>query len=181
MRSTNSVSRAGIAMMLASAFLVIFAVLGASSAFAACTEPFNCFAGDDGDQVSGPGDLADWQDIAGFVTPADDPTKGSDTKFSGGDKETEPGGWDFITGNNTPKTDILEGWSKFDGRFLYAARRSSPASQRGGQASLCSGGAAPPPPVGLPVSGSRPIRSRSACLIASRREWTPSFLRMFFT
>ncbi|HEX6714672.1 MAG TPA: hypothetical protein VF066_14870, partial [Thermoleophilaceae bacterium] len=47
--------------------------------------------------------------------------KGSDTKFSGGDKETEPGGWDFITGNNTPKTDILKGWSKFDGRFLYAA------------------------------------------------------------
>jgi hypothetical protein len=121
MRSTKSVSRAGIAMMLASAFLVISAVMGASSAFAACTEPFNCFAGDDGDQASGPGDLADWQDIAGSVTPADDPAKGSDTKFSGGDKETEPGGWDFITGNNTPKTDILKGWSRFDGRFLYAA------------------------------------------------------------
>jgi hypothetical protein len=121
MRSTKSISRASISMVLASAFLLIFAVVGAGSAYAACSEPFNCFAGDDGDQATGPNGLIDWQDIAGSVTPADDPAKGSDTKFSGGDKETEPGGWDFITGNNTPKTDVLKGWSSFDGRFLYAA------------------------------------------------------------
>jgi hypothetical protein len=107
--------------MLATAVLAVFAVVGATTAFAACSEPFNCFAGDDGDQATGPNGLTDWQDIAGSVTPATDPVKGSDTKFSGGDKETEPGGWDFITGNNTPKTDILKGWSQFDGRFLYAA------------------------------------------------------------
>src|SRR3954453_12876810 len=121
MRSTKLISRAGIVTMLAFAVLVIFAVAGAGSAYAACNEPFNCFAGDDGDQATGPNALSDWQDIASTVTAADDPAKGSDTKFSGGDKETEPGGWDFITGNNTPKTDILKGWSKFDGRFLYAA------------------------------------------------------------
>jgi uncharacterized repeat protein (TIGR01451 family) len=121
MRSTKLISKAGIASMLALTVLVIFAAVGAVSAYAACSEPFNCFAGDDGDQATGPNGLSDWQDIATSVTPADDPAKGSDTKFSGGDKETEPGNWDFITGNNTPKTDILKGWSKFDGRFLYAA------------------------------------------------------------
>ena len=121
MRSTKSISRAGISLMLASAVFAIFAFAGATSAFAACTGPFNCFAGDDGNQESGPNGLSDWQDIASTVTPAFDPAKGSDTKFSGGDKETEPGSWDFITGNNTPKTDILKGWSKFDGQFLYAA------------------------------------------------------------
>jgi hypothetical protein len=121
MRSTTPISRASAAMVLASAFLLIFAVAGAGSAWAACSEPFNCFAGDDGDQATGPNGLSDWQDIAGSVTPTEDPAKGSDNKFSGGDKETEPGGWDFITGNNTPKTDILKGWSKFDGQFLYAA------------------------------------------------------------
>lgn len=120
MRSTKPISRASISLMLAFAVLAVFAV-GAGSAYAACSEPFNCFAGDDGDQATGPNGLTDWQDIAGSVTPATDPAKGSDTKFSGGDKETEPGGWDFITGNNTPKTDILKGWSKFDGQFLYAA------------------------------------------------------------
>lgn len=121
MRSTKSISRASISMLLASAFLLIFAAVGAGSAWAACSDDFNCFAGDDGDQATGPNGLSDWQDIAGSVTAAEDPAKGSDNKFSGGDKETEPGGWDFITGNNTPKTDILKGWSSFDGRFLYAA------------------------------------------------------------
>src|SRR3954449_4499537 len=121
MRSTKLISRASIASMLAFAVLVTIAVVGAGSAYAACSEPFNCFAGDDGDQATGPNGLLDWQDIAGSVTSADDPAKGVDTKFSGGDKETSPGGWDFITGNNTPKTDILSGWTKFDGRFLYAA------------------------------------------------------------
>jgi hypothetical protein len=83
--------------------------------------PGNCFAGEDGDQATGAGDMVDWQDIAGVVTPAYDPIKGLDTKFSGGDKELQPGGWNFITGNNTPKTDILKGWSYFDGSFLYGA------------------------------------------------------------
>src|SRR6478736_4881240 len=120
MRSTRRISRTSILLLLVTAFVLVFAV-GAGSASAACSEPFNCFAGDDGDQASGPDGLTDWQDIAGSVTPADDPAKGSDTKFSGGDKETEPGAWDFITGNNTPKTDILKGWSRFDGQFLYVA------------------------------------------------------------
>ena len=121
MRSTNLFHKRGLPVLLATALVLVFAFVGAGSAYAACSEPFNCFAGDDGDQASGPNGLADWQDIAGSVTSADDPAKGIDTKFSGGDKETSPGGWDFITGNNTPKTDILKGWSKFDGRFLYGA------------------------------------------------------------
>lgn len=120
-RSTKPISRASLSLMLAFAVLAVFAVVGAGSAYAACSEPFNCFAGDDGDQTTGPDGLTDWQDIAGSVTPAEDPAKGSDTKFAGGDKETQPGAWDFITGNNTPKTDILKGWSTFDGRFLYVA------------------------------------------------------------
>src|SRR4051812_29680170 len=121
MRSTNLMSRARLSIVLAMLVVALFAIAGAGNAYAACSEPFNCFAGDDGDQATGPNGLQDWQDIAGSVTAADDPAKGVDTKFSGGDKETNPGGWDFITGNNTPKTDILKGWSKFDGRFLYAA------------------------------------------------------------
>src|SRR3954470_24117881 len=121
MRSTRRISRTSVPMMLVLAFVLVFAVAAGSAYAAPCAEPFNCFAGDDGDQATGPSGLTDWQDIAGSVTPADDPAKGSDTKFSGGDKETEPAGWDFITGNNTPKTDILKGWSSFDGRFLYAA------------------------------------------------------------
>src|SRR3954447_14705328 len=121
MRSAKLKRRISVPLVLVTAALVFFAVVGAGTAFAACAQLFNCFAGDDGDQASGPNGLTDWQDIAGSVTPVDDPAKGVDTKFSGGDKETEPGGWDFITGNNTPKTDILKGWSKFDGRFLYAA------------------------------------------------------------
>ncbi|HEX4733616.1 MAG TPA: hypothetical protein VH247_04325 [Thermoleophilaceae bacterium] len=120
MRSTTRISRTSISLLLVFAFVLVFAV-GAGSAYAACSEPFNCFAGDDGDQASGPNGLTDWQDIAGSVIPADDPAKGSDTKFSGGDKEIEPGSWDFIKGNNTPKTDILKGWSRFDGQFLYVA------------------------------------------------------------
>lgn len=122
MRSTQPMSRGSLSMLLATALVLIFAIAGTSSAYAAdCTQPFNCFAGDDGDQASGPNGLQDWQDIAASVTSLDDPAKGSDTKFSGGDKETNPGGWDFITGNNTPKTDILKGWTKFDGRYLYVA------------------------------------------------------------
>ena len=121
MRSKNPMSRGRLSMLLVAAVMAIFAIAGTSTAMAACSQPFNCFAGDDGDQASGSGALSDWQDIASSVTPADDPAKGSDTKFAGGDKETQPGSWDFITGNNTPKTDILEGWSAFDGQFLDVA------------------------------------------------------------
>ena len=121
MRSTKLKSRISMPLLLATAALLFFSVLGAGTAYAACAQPFNCFAGDDGNQVSGPDGLSDWQDIASSVTAVHDPAKGVDTKFAGGDKETEPGSWDFITGNNTPKTDILEGWGKLDGQFLYAA------------------------------------------------------------
>jgi uncharacterized repeat protein (TIGR01451 family) len=110
--------------LLVVALVIAFALVGAGSAYAIdCTGalPGSCFAGDDGDQAHGAGDLTDWQDIAGSVTPTVDPVKGVDTKFSGGDKELQPGGWNFITGNNTPKTDILMGWSSFDNGFLYAA------------------------------------------------------------
>src|SRR5436190_5885681 len=121
MRSKNPMSRGRLSMLLVAAVLAIFAIAGTSTAMAACSQPFNCFAGDDGDQASGSGALSDWQDIASSVTPADDPAKGNDTKFSGGDKETQPGGWNFITGNNTPKTDILEGWSHLESQFLDVA------------------------------------------------------------
>jgi hypothetical protein len=124
MRLTVPMGRAGLSALLTSALIALFAVAGAGSALAAdCSAslPGSCFAGADGDQATGPGDLTDWQDIAGSVTSAVDTAKGVDTKFSGGDKELEPGKWDFIAGNNTPKTDILKGWSSFDGNFLHAA------------------------------------------------------------
>jgi hypothetical protein len=120
MRSTKLKSRISLPLLLATAALLFFSAVGAGTAFAACSEPFNCFAGADGDQATGPGDLTDWQDLTN-VAVADDPAKGADTKFSGGDKETEPGGWTFITGNNTPKTDILEGWSHLESHFLDVA------------------------------------------------------------
>jgi hypothetical protein len=124
MRSNNLNVKSRFPALLVIVLVIAFALVGAGSAYATdCTGalPGSCFAGDDGDQATGPGDLTDWQDIAGSVTPTVDPAKGVDTKFSGGDKELQPGGWNFITGNNTPKTDILMGWSSFDSGFLYAA------------------------------------------------------------
>src|SRR3954454_12450713 len=120
MRSTRPMSRTRLSMLLVTAIVVLFAIAGTSTAFAACSDPFNCFAGDDGDQATGPNGLTDWQDLTG-VLPLTDPVKGVDTKFNGGAKETQPGGWDFITGNNTPKTDLLQGWTSFDGRYLNVA------------------------------------------------------------
>src|SRR3954447_20707656 len=117
MRSTNLMSRARLSIVLAMLVVALFAIAGAGNAYAACSQPFNCFAGDDGDQATGPNSLTDWQDLAPLA-PLTDPAKGSDTKFSGGAKETAPGGWDFILGNNTPKTDLLQGWTNFDGRYL---------------------------------------------------------------
>src|SRR4051812_41385578 len=108
MRSTNLLDKRGLPVLLATALVLVCALIGSGTAYAACGEPFNCFAGDDGDQASGPNGLTDWQDIAGSVIALHDPAKGIDTKFSGGAKETDPGGWDFITGNNTPKTDIID-------------------------------------------------------------------------
>src|SRR3954447_12920209 len=117
MRSTNLMSRARLSIVLAMLVVALFAIAGAGNAYAACSQPFDCFAGDDGDQATGPNSLTDWQDLAPLA-PLTDPAKGSDTKFSGGAKETAPGGWDFILGNNTPKTDLLQGWTAFDGRYL---------------------------------------------------------------
>ena len=122
MRSSHKpTSRGSLSMIVAVAVVAMFAIFGSGSAFAAtCSQPFDCFAADDGDQASGPNGLTDWQDIAP-VAPLTDPAKGSDTKFSGGAKETQPGGWDFITGNNTPKTDLLEGWTSLDNGVLKVA------------------------------------------------------------
>jgi uncharacterized repeat protein (TIGR01451 family) len=120
MRS-KPMSRGSLSLVVITAVMAIFAIAGTGTAWADCSQPFNCFAGDDGNQASGPNGLTDWQDVASSVTVIKDPLKGSDNKFAGGDKETNPGGWDFITGNNTPKDDILDGWSMFDGRFLDIA------------------------------------------------------------
>src|SRR5260221_1729638 len=106
MRSTKTMSRGSLSMLLVTAFVAIFAIAFAGTAYGdTCSQPFNCFAGDDGDQASGPNGLTDWQDIATSVTSMTDPAKGADTKFGGRDKETNPGGWDFITGNNNPQTE----------------------------------------------------------------------------
>src|SRR3954447_16528520 len=118
MRSTNRISRSRLSMLLSTALVAIFATFGASTASAACSDPFDCFAAADGNQATAPDGQTDWQDIKDAVTRATDPAKGEDTKFSGGDKETQPGDWKFITGNNTPKTDILEGWSRLANNVL---------------------------------------------------------------
>ena len=118
MRSNQPMSRGSLSMVLATAIVMIFAIAGTGTAFAACSDSFDCFAASDGNQISGPNGLTDWQDIAGDVATAADPAKGDDTQFSGGNKETEPGNWKFITGNNTPKTDVLEGWSHLANNVL---------------------------------------------------------------
>src|SRR3954452_16498955 len=120
MRSNKTISRGSLSMILAIAAFAIFAIAGAASASAACA--FDCFAATDGNQISGDqsagGDPAatDWQNVT-VATAADNP-KGTDSKFSGGDKENNPGAWKFISGNNTPKTDILEGWSRLVNNVL---------------------------------------------------------------
>ncbi|MFL5840258.1 MAG: hypothetical protein ACJ77Z_07385, partial [Thermoleophilaceae bacterium] len=109
--------------VLAAAFALL--LVGGGTAFAAgCgapnSLPGSCFSAGDGDQLDGPPDLVDWHSTGGAPMP--DPAKGVDTKFSGGSKELNPGGWDFILGNNTPKADLLEGWSNLEaGRFLDVA------------------------------------------------------------
>lgn len=125
MRSTYPMSRGSLSMLLAAAVFAISAIAGTATASASCA--FNCFAAADGNQATGDqsagGDAnaRDWQDIAGSVTTLTDPAKGVDTKFAGGDKETQPGSWTFITGNNTPKTDILEGWANLESNVLEVA------------------------------------------------------------
>ena len=118
MRSKNPMSRGSLSMVLTAALFAVFAFACTGTALAACSGPFDCFAAADGNQDSGPNGLTDWQDVVSQVAHATDPAKGADTKFSGGDKETEPGSWTFITGNNTPKTDILEGWSRLANNVL---------------------------------------------------------------
>lgn len=128
MRLTQPMSRGSLSILVALALALVFAIACTASASAACTDTaFNCFAAADGNQVSGDqtagGDSSyqDWEDIAAQARTSLDQPKGSDTKFSGGDKETQPGSWSFITGNNTPKTDILEGWSYLNGQYLDVA------------------------------------------------------------
>jgi len=120
MRSKNPMSRGRLSMLLVAAVMAIFAIAGTSTAMAACSQPFNCFEGGDGNQTVDASGMTDWQTLQGVMV-SKDPSKGQDSKFAGGDKETAPGAWDFITGNNTPKTDILRGWNTFDGRFLNVA------------------------------------------------------------
>src|SRR3954451_24505690 len=113
MRSTKLNSRTRVSITLAISLVAMFAIIGVGNAYASCSHPFDCFAAADGNQITGnqaPGGdptFDDWQTVS--VATATDPAKGDDTKFSGGNKETDPGNWQFITGNNTPKTDILEG------------------------------------------------------------------------
>lgn len=103
--------------------ILLIAVAGTASA-AVCgapiTLPGSCFNGGDGDQSDDGGGIVDWQSYSG--TPAiPDGTGRGDSKFAGGDKELAPGKWDFITQNNTPKTDILTAWATMDGSYLYGS------------------------------------------------------------
>jgi hypothetical protein len=107
--------------MFVCAFALAFALVGGTAFAADCTTTLSdsSFVGCDGDQAVGPGSLGDWDSLSSAVSSNVDTVGRADTKFSGGDKELNPGGWDFIAGNTTPKTDLLTGWSSFDGRFLY--------------------------------------------------------------
>jgi hypothetical protein len=124
MRGLNLTGRGSLSAMFACALAIALGA-GGGTAFAGtnCGPPASlagsCFAAGDGNQLDGPGDLVDWQSTP--VTAIGDGPKGNDTKFAGGDKELEPGSWDFITGNNTPKDDLLEGWTNFSSSFLYAS------------------------------------------------------------
>lgn len=113
---------------LAAVAATILMLAAASTASAAgcgtplTTLPGSCFSGGDGDQAEDGGGVVDWQSSPYSATPAiADGTGQADTKFAGGDKELEPGKWDFITQNNTPKTDLLSAWATMDGTFLYGS------------------------------------------------------------
>src|SRR5215212_8148151 len=110
-------------LIAVAATVLLIAAAGTASA-AGCgaplTLPGSCFSGADGDQADDGGGVVDWQSYSD-TPPIADGTGSGDTKFAGGDKELEPGKWDFITQNNTPKTDILTAWATMDGTFLYGS------------------------------------------------------------
>lgn len=109
----------GCLVAVAATILVIAAGGTASAAVCpALSLPDTCFAAGDGNQANDGG--LDWESFAG-LSGINDGTGSDDTKFAGGDKELEPGKWDFITQNNTPKTDILNSWATLQGTYLYAS------------------------------------------------------------
>jgi hypothetical protein len=127
MSRLNQTGRGSLSVVLACCALVLALALAASAGFAdtSCgppeSLPGSCFQAGDGDQLEGDGDLIDWQSFMG-LEPTVDLARGVDSKFAGGSKELAPGAWEFVAGNNTPKTDLLEGWGRLgDDGFLYTA------------------------------------------------------------
>src|SRR5436309_1113744 len=126
MRGLNLTGRGSLSAMFACCVVAFALLVAAPGAFADtnCGAPNSlagsCFAAGDGNQADGPGDLVDWQSYVPLAA-LQDGAKGSDSKYKGGSKELEPGGWEFITGNNTPKTDLLNGWGRLDNGFLNVA------------------------------------------------------------
>src|SRR5437773_6761990 len=110
MSSLNRTGRGRLSGLIASCALVVALAfpVGSGLADTNCGAPNalkdSCFAAGDADQLDGPGDLIDWQSIADAPATVD-LERGIDSKFKGGSKELEPGAWELITGNNTPKTD----------------------------------------------------------------------------
>jgi hypothetical protein len=111
-----------------------FSVLIPQAAFAATLPPSDNplpdsnFQGADGNQADAT-PLIDWQGLqaAGRVGHTRDPNA-SDSAFTAGSKENEPGQWDLTTaaGGVTPgKSNILDAWSAYEVReaeaFLYLA------------------------------------------------------------
>ena len=107
--------------LLAVLVALVAACVFSASASAVVLTPTNSplagsnFQGGDGDQADpdGAGALTDWQNYAGSVTTSvDDST--FDSSFGGGNKETEPDAWFFVTeaGGVTPsKSNLLAAWT----------------------------------------------------------------------
>ncbi|MFL5826336.1 MAG: hypothetical protein ACJ76V_07415 [Thermoleophilaceae bacterium] len=80
-----------------------------------CDAPGSCFAAADGDQLSGPGALADWQSLAGTPELAQQLDPSPDDVFTAGD-EGNPDAWAFgTTATVSPaKSDVLGYWASIE-------------------------------------------------------------------
>src|SRR5437763_12058606 len=111
MRLVTKTGRGSLSALVACGVLAAALAVSSASALAdtSCGPPNSlsgsCFAAADGDQLDGPGDLVDWQSFTALA-PIADASRGIDSKFKDGSKELEPGNWQFVVGNNTPKTDL---------------------------------------------------------------------------
>src|SRR5215210_4711469 len=120
---TKSYRRRPLGLLAVLVALVAACVFSASASAVVLTPtnsplPGSNFQGGDGNQADpdGASPLVDWENVAGSVASVPDDNV-ADTMFGGGDKETEPYHWSFLTqlGGVTPSKDnVFVAWSYVD-------------------------------------------------------------------